>query len=374
MKCNKCGNELNEGDLFCNKCGNKVGEDNIIEVNTEEKQNNTTEQATSEEYKSKLKQANDAAEMFLNEQNHNIFMYNQVCAKYGEVEQIGAHIPSTYIDELDFFVKANLLDDSIFFNTIERFEKVFDNLIRLALSNLKTDKEKEELNKKYNRDKIVSEYQKKLEDKKDKKQKNNRKWLIFVIIIAFIFFGIKIINAINEVTIPNLEGKTIQETKKILSNLDLNLKGNSNYNDEDVVTSQEPRYTNNTKVKKGTEIKVSVKTQEELKKQKEQEQNKSKIEKVIENWAEEVRQKNSGELKYDFYTTYRTTSDGTTVYRIKYSTSRSEIYYYQLVSLDSNYDRINKATKLYRVSNYSSIGESMDTYKFEYEYESIWGK
>ena len=213
-----------------------------------------------------------------------------------------------------------------------------------------------------------------MEDKNAKKQKNYRKLLLFIIIIATIFFGIKIINAMNEVNIPNLEGKTIQETKKILSDLDLKLKGNSNYSDEDVVTSQEPSYTNNTKVKKGTEIKVAVKKQEEVKKQKEQEQNKNKIEKVIENWAEEVRQKNGGEMKYDFYTTYRTSSDGITVYRIKYTTSRSEIYYYQLVSLDSNYERINKATKLYRVSNYSSLGESMDTYKFEYEYETIWGK
>ena len=24
MKCSKCGNELNDGDLFCGKCGNKI--------------------------------------------------------------------------------------------------------------------------------------------------------------------------------------------------------------------------------------------------------------------------------------------------------------------------------------------------------------
>ena len=122
--------------------------------------------------------------MFLNEQNHNIFMYNQVCAKYGEVEQIGAHIPSTYIDELDFFVKANLLDDSIFFNTIERFEKVFDNLIRLALSNLKTDKEKEELKKKYDKEQIINEFQNKLNNKKEQQKKANKPVKIFFEILV----------------------------------------------------------------------------------------------------------------------------------------------------------------------------------------------
>lgn len=42
MKCSKCGNELNEGDLFCNKCGSKVEENNKFEVNTQEKPNNTS--------------------------------------------------------------------------------------------------------------------------------------------------------------------------------------------------------------------------------------------------------------------------------------------------------------------------------------------
>ena len=168
MKCSKCGNELNEGDMFCNKCGNKIEENNKIE---EKDNTNITEQVTSEEYKSKLKQANDAAEMFFSEQIHNRFMYNEVCFKYGEVEQIGAHIPSTYIDELDFFVKANLLDDGLFFNTVQKFEESFDTLIKLALSNLKTDKEKAELNKKYNKEQIISEYQKKWKIKMQKSKK-----------------------------------------------------------------------------------------------------------------------------------------------------------------------------------------------------------
>ena len=47
---------------------------------------------------------------------------------------------------------------------------------------------------------------------------------------------------------------------------------------------------------------------------------------------------------------------------------------YKRERVTSEQKQKNKATKLYRVSNYSSIGESMDTYKFEYEYESIWGK
>lgn len=41
MKCNNCGNELNEGDVFCNKCGNKVTEEVTTPNKTLEKTNNT---------------------------------------------------------------------------------------------------------------------------------------------------------------------------------------------------------------------------------------------------------------------------------------------------------------------------------------------
>ena len=40
MFCNKCGNEIKEGDKFCNKCGNKV-EQEIKENNNENSLNNT---------------------------------------------------------------------------------------------------------------------------------------------------------------------------------------------------------------------------------------------------------------------------------------------------------------------------------------------
>ena len=190
MYCNKCGNELRKEDTFCPKCGNKV--------EFETKETISFEQQTSEEYKSKLKLANDAADMFLREEQHNIFKYNQVCAMYGEVEQIGAHIPSTYIDELDFFVKANLLDDGVFFNTVEKFEKVFDDLMRLALSNIKTDEEKNNLKIKYIKTKIMSEYEEKLQNKKKKRKKEMKPFtsvFLGLLIIASIFFVVAIVQS-----------------------------------------------------------------------------------------------------------------------------------------------------------------------------------
>lgn len=190
MFCNKCGNELNEEDLFCPKCGNKV--------ENQSKETKSFEQQGSEEYKSKLKLANDAADVFLKDGQHNIFRYNQICAMYGELEQIGSHIPSTYIDELDFFVKANLLDNGVYFNTVESFEKTFDEILRLALSNINTDEEKNALKLKYIKPKILSEYEEKLQNKKKKRKQEMRPFtsmFLGLLIIAGVFFVVAIVHS-----------------------------------------------------------------------------------------------------------------------------------------------------------------------------------
>ena len=42
MFCNKCGNEIKEGELFCPKCGNKIGEEDTQNKNTEQEHRKKT--------------------------------------------------------------------------------------------------------------------------------------------------------------------------------------------------------------------------------------------------------------------------------------------------------------------------------------------
>lgn len=221
MFCNKCGNELNEEDLFCPKCGNKV------EFQSEETK--SFEQQGSEEYKSKIKLANDAADLFLKEGQHNIFRYNQICAMYGELEQIGSHIPSTYIDELDFFVKANLLDNGVYFNTVESFEKTFDEILRLALSNIKTDEEKNTLKLKYIKPKILSEYEEKLQNKKNKQKKEMKPFTIIFLAIIIIPIFVSIMYYIKESKTSNIisdNNSTVENTIQINTSINEEIKEN----------------------------------------------------------------------------------------------------------------------------------------------------
>lgn len=220
MKCSNCGNELNEGDMFCNKCGNKVAE--------AETTGKGIKQETSEEYKSKLAQANNAGTLFLKQEKHNLLGYNQVCALYGEVERIGAHIPKTFIDELDFFVKANLLDDGIFFNTVEKFEKVFDNLMQFALANIKNEQEKEELKKKYNKEQIINEFQNKLNNKKEQQKKASKPIKIFFEILIGATIILMIVSVIQYYT--NREAST-STNNNVMSEKNEVKYGSSKYED-----------------------------------------------------------------------------------------------------------------------------------------------
>ena len=42
MFCNKCGNEIKEGELFCPKCGNKIEEEGTQNKNTEQEHRKKT--------------------------------------------------------------------------------------------------------------------------------------------------------------------------------------------------------------------------------------------------------------------------------------------------------------------------------------------
>lgn len=189
MYCNKCGNELDENSMYCNKCGNKLdgnGENN-------DKLSNSS---YSEEYKSKLNLANNSAEMFYNSEKHTSVEYNKVAALYGEVEKIGSHILDTHINQLDFFIKGNLLEDTYFFN-ISQFEKTLDNLLQKAMLNAKTDKEKEEIKNKYNKQVIIEQYKEKVEKlKKQNSKKSTKLFFKYLIIFIMIFAIIIVVNNI----------------------------------------------------------------------------------------------------------------------------------------------------------------------------------
>lgn len=122
-----------------------------------------------------------------------------------------------------------------------------------------------------------------------------------------------------------------------------------------------------------------LETEEQKQEKLKQQEKKAKIDNAIKSFAEYVRQSNDGKMKYDKYTTYKTTSDGTTIYKLKYTTSINyshiERYYYQFVSLDSNNVEVLKSTKLYPFE-LQKIGDKQeeygDTYAMEYEIETLW--
>lgn len=195
MYCTECGNEIKNDEKFCRNCGKKIEDSSVNNVEI----NNDYHQQFSDEYMSKLAQANNAAQMFLSKEKPTWIDYNQVSAMYGQVEQIGAHINKTYINELDFFIKANLLDYGIYFDTVEKFEKIYDNLMQHALLNTKDENEKEKIKQQYNKEVIIEEFKKKLDVKLQARKKRNKKillWIIGIIAILFLFsmFNIFITN------------------------------------------------------------------------------------------------------------------------------------------------------------------------------------
>ena len=100
----------------------------------------------------------------------------------------------------------------------------------------------------------------------------------------------------------------------------------------------------------------------------------SNVEKTIKAFAETIRNNNNGELKFNSYSKYKTTSNGIVIYQIKYNTSYDTVKSYQLVSLNKDNTNVEKSTNVYGFYvNYdgSLTGEKN---QFEYEAEKIWGK
>lgn len=130
-----------------------------------------------------------------------------------------------------------------------------------------------------------------------------------------------------------------------------------------------------TSVNTSTQIETEEQKQERLKKQEEN----NKISNAITQFGEIVRADNQGSVKYSSYSLYKTTSNGTKIYKVKYSTSRSQNeylreFYYQLVSLNEENTAVVKSTKLYQSLEENDGSKTFDNYSMEYEAERIWGK
>ena len=215
----------------------------------------------------------------------------------------------------------------------------------------------------------------------------NKYLIISLIIIVIIVLSIGLSGKIGKVEVPNVIGLSKEEANAIMEKQGLTLlidteEYSSSVEDGHII-SQTPR--TNSKIKKGSKIIAVVSKgdepedvkQERLK----QEELQNRIPNAIKEYAEIVRAENSGTVKYNSYTKYKTAPNGKVVYKIKYSTSSSNntysrIYYYQLVSLDDENKEVVKSTKLY-LFHETTIGnereEYGDDYAMEYEYERLWG-
>lgn len=236
-------------------------------------------------------------------------------------------------------------------------------------------------------------------DNNEKQTKSEKKGLknlcILLIVIVMIllspFAMVKIALMIEEsgkVELENIEGMTLKDAREKVEKAKLNFENmGPAYNDNDIVTSQNPGGGSHTRTtfNKGDTVKVTVKTKEAIEKieqaRKEEAEKKSAISNTIINWAKIVEADNEGSVKYEKYDvflgiktkygTYKKVTDKI-VYRIKYKTSYENRYYYQLVSLDDENKTILKTTKLFEFTNYKGNEEGLSQ-EFEYAYEKTFG-
>lgn len=200
--------------------------------------------------------------------------------------------------------------------------------------------------------------------------------ILMSIIIGWEIISNKIEQANQEsqnVTVPNLMGKTYAEVKEELEKIGLTVeKSYGSSEDENAIVISQTK--EGTILKKGDSVSVTVLTQEEIeereeKKQKEQQENKNRN-KTTTAFAETVEKANNGSVKYYISTYYGTTDASGAVYQLKYKTSYDEQYYYQLVSYNNDYTQVVKYTRLFFFSDYG-FGESGEKQELEYAYKNI---
>lgn len=195
---------------------------------------------------------------------------------------------------------------------------------------------------------------------------------IFMIIII----GIAFFTRPKKVEVPNLVGTTVEETREILDNLNLRLSLSSCGNEQEIIATQ--NYEQGREVTEGTII--SVKTKDKRHEENEQQKLKAKVDEAISKYGKTVHSANGTSVKYNSYSLYKTSTSGERVYKLKFLTSYNyeytDIYYYQLVSLDKNNEYVMKNSSFYVYRKFSySNGESTVTFDdigMNYEYESIW--
>ena len=207
MKCKNCGSENLDNQKFCGNCGAKI--ENI---------NMNNEEITDNLYKARLAQANNAVELFLSKKTHSLIEYQQISNLFGEVEKIGAQNSQTFISELEFYIKANMLDDIIPANNVQLFENTFDNIMKLALLNAKSEDEKEKIKSKFNKEKIINEFKQKLNVKLEERKKRNKPFkiaVISVLALIAILTGIAIIlDSRSNISSTNTSSSTSSSTPR----------------------------------------------------------------------------------------------------------------------------------------------------------------
>lgn len=133
---------------------------------------------------------------------------------------------------------------------------------------------------------IVKNYTEKIKTSRKKNIKKIILSIIIPLIACLIISGIIIISSTIQrkqeeklkVTVPNLVGKTLSDAKEELSNLELNLEAKypSLYSDSPDAIIQSQDNKEGSILKKGSTIKVTAKTQEQLDKEKQEEEERKK--------------------------------------------------------------------------------------------------
>lgn len=200
-------------------------------------------------------------------------------------------------------------------------------------------------------------------------KKINIKVLMFLVICLIILLIIVMCN--RGIEIPNLVGMTVAEAQHTMNELGIgkNLKISSEGNGNEIIQEQQGA---SGKVRKNDYFNVYVWTKEYYINEENEQQKRDKIENTIKTFASINRQYNGGSIKYSSYKKYKTSTNNENVYKIRYDTSIDNMYYYQLISLDDNDEKVVKKTRLFLFYGQDSTNETGEKLELEYAYEEIW--
>ncbi len=198
--------------------------------------------------------------------------------------------------------------------------------------------------------------------------------IIFIILLGLLIFILY--QNMTIVRVPNIVGKTVKEAQSILEDLGLKIEKENEYTENMIITTQEPTFHH--EVKRGTDISIKASTKEEIEAQKEaqrkEKEKNNRIESIIKQWADYVRDANNGNCKYESSRKYDTTDDGKSIYLIIYDTGSQYIEYRQLVAFNKDLTEITSTTKLYTFSYLSNGKEGANQQdQMEWEAEKLWG-